>query len=145
MSLIILQVFPSLLGYIIVLAILTVLLVPYSRSTIFDDQLSLHRFPHLIVLPRTTNLIPSLCHICGSNNLLLHQSFLLDAVADQLLLRGSSRQQIVVIIINILTPSRISIEFMMRNTILALDDLCYYQPLYFLPFNTNLFMFCVIP
>ena len=29
----------------------------------------------------------------------------------------------------ILTPSRIPIELMMRNTILALDDLCYHQPL----------------
>ena len=51
----------------------------------------------------------------------------------------------VVIIVNILTPSRISIEFMMGNTILALDDLCYHRPLYCLPFNTNLSVFCVIP
>ena len=34
---------------------------------------------------------------------------------------------------------------MMRNTILALDDWCYQRPLYCLPFNTNLFVFCVIP
>ena len=51
----------------------------------------------------------------------------------------------VVIIINILTPSWISIEFMMRNTILALDDLFYHRPLYCLPFNTNLFVLCDIP
>ena len=51
----------------------------------------------------------------------------------------------VMIIINILTPSWISIEFMMGNTILALDDLCGYRPLWCLPSNTNLFVFCVIP
>ena len=41
--------------------------------------------------------------------------------------------------------SRISIELMMRNTILALDDLCYHRPLDCLSFNTNLFVFCVVP
>ena len=51
----------------------------------------------------------------------------------------------VVIIINILTPSSISIEFIMRSTILALDDLCYHRPLYCLPSNTNLFVLFVIP
>ena len=51
----------------------------------------------------------------------------------------------VVIIISILSSSRISIEFMMRNTIISLDDLYYHRPLYCLPFNTNLFVFCVIP
>ena len=50
----------------------------------------------------------------------------------------------VMIIINILSSSRISIECMKRNTILALDDLYYHRPLYCLPFNTNLFVFCVI-
>ena len=50
-----------------------------------------------------------------------------------------------VIIVNILTSSEISIEFMKRNTILALDDLCYHRPLYGLPSNTKLFVFCVIP
>ena len=51
----------------------------------------------------------------------------------------------VMIIINILISSKISIEFMMRNTIFALDDLCYHRPLYCLPSNTSLFVFCVIP
>ena len=51
----------------------------------------------------------------------------------------------VVIIIGILSSSRMSIEFMMRNTILALDDLYYHRPLYWLPSNTNLFVLCVIP
>ena len=41
--------------------------------------------------------------------------------------------------------SRISIELMMRNTILALDDLCCHRPLYCVPSNKNLFVFCVIP
>ena len=51
----------------------------------------------------------------------------------------------VVIIINLMSSSRISIEFMMRNTILALDDLRYHRPLYCLPTNTSLFVFDVIP
>ena len=50
-----------------------------------------------------------------------------------------------VVIINILSSSRISIEFMMRNNILALDELYYCRPLYCLPTNTSLFMFGVIP
>ena len=50
-----------------------------------------------------------------------------------------------VVIINILSSSRISIEFMMRNTILALDELYYRRPLYCLLTNTSLFMFCVLP
>ena len=54
-----------------------------------------------------------------------------------------SLDKCVVIIISIRSTSKISIEFMMRNTILALDDLCYHRPLYCLPFNTNLFVFCV--
>ena len=56
-----------------------------------------------------------------------------------------SLDKCVVIIMSILSPSRISIEFMMRKTILSLDDLCYHRPLYCLPSNTNLFVFCVIP
>ena len=35
---------PSMFGYIIILMILTVLPGPYSRSTTFDDELSLRRF-----------------------------------------------------------------------------------------------------
>ena len=58
---------------------------------------------------------------------------------------GNLSTEFVMIIINILSSSRISIEFMMRNTILALDDWYYHRPLYCLPFNTNLSMFCVIP
>ena len=42
-----------------------------------------------------------------------------------------------VVIINILSSSRISIEFMMRNTILSLDEFYYHQPLYCLPTNTT--------
>ena len=43
-SLLILQVIPSLIGYIIIVQLLTVLPGPYSRSTTFDDELSLRRF-----------------------------------------------------------------------------------------------------
>ena len=46
----------------------------------------------------------------------------------------------VVNIINIMSSSKISIEFWMRNAILALDDLFYHRPFYCLPFNTNLFV-----
>ena len=56
-----------------------------------------------------------------------------------------SLDKCVVIIINLMSSSRISTGFMKRNTILALDELCYHRPLYCLPSNTNLFVFCVIP
>ena len=42
-NLLILQVIPSLIGYIIIELILTVLPGPSSRSTIFDDELTLRR------------------------------------------------------------------------------------------------------
>ena len=56
-----------------------------------------------------------------------------------------SLDKCVVIIINLMSSSRISIEFMMRNVILALDDLSYHRPLYCLPSITNMIMFCAIP
>ena len=101
-------------------------------------------FPHHIISPWTASLISSLCRTHGSNNLSLHHSFnLMSSLIDYIFMR--SLDKCVVIIISILSSSRISIEFMMRNTILAPDDLCYHRPLYCLPSNTNLFMFCVIP
>ena len=48
MSLIILQVIPCLIGYILIVLLLTVLPGPSSRSTIFDDELSL-RWSFLII------------------------------------------------------------------------------------------------
>ena len=71
------RVIPSLFGYIIILMILTVLPGPYSRSTTFDDELSLRRFSSSYRFTSNNKLAPSLCSICGSNNLLLHQSFCL--------------------------------------------------------------------
>ena len=124
--------------------ILTVLPGPYSRSTTLDDELSFLQFPCLIVSPWTTNLISSLCRTHGSNNLSLHHSFdLMSSPTDYIFMK--SLDKCVVIIINLISSSRISTEFMMRNTTLALDDLCYHRPLYCLPSNTNLIVFCVIP
>ena len=115
-----------------------------SRNTIFYAELSLRWFPCLIIPPRTTSLVSSLCRAHGSDNLLLHHSFdLMSSLIGYIWMK--SLDNCVVMIINILSSSRISIEFMMRNTILALDELCYHRPLYCLPLNTNLFMFCVIP
>ena len=42
------------------------------------------------------------------------------------------------IIINILSSSKRSIEIMMRNTVLALDDWCYQRQHYCIPSNTKL-------
>ena len=117
---------------------------PSSRSTIFDDELSLHRFSSSYHLSWIANLISSLCRTRGSNNLSLHHSFdLMSSSVNYIFVK--SLDNCVVIIISILSSSRVSIEFMMRNTILSLDDLYYHRPLYCLPFNTNLFVFCVVP
>ena len=91
-----------------------------------------------------TSLISSLCRTYGFNNFSLHHSVnLMSSPIGYIFLKPLDK--CVVIIINILTPSKISIEFMMRKTILSLDDLCYHRPLYCLPSNTNLFVVCVIP
>ena len=46
---------------------------PSSRSTIFDDELSLRWFfPCHIILPWTTSLVSSLCRTRGSNTHTLH-------------------------------------------------------------------------
>ena len=68
---------------------------------------------------------------------------LMSSPIDYIFMR--SLDKCVVITMSIMSSSRISIEFMMRNTILALNDLFYHRPVYCLPFNTNLFVFCVIP
>ena len=144
MSSLILQVIRSLIGYIIIVQLLTVLPGPSSRSTIFDDELTLRRSSSYNFALKTASLILSLCRTRGSNNLSLHQSFdLMLSPIDYTSVK--SLDKCVMIIINILSSSRISIEFMMRNTILSLDDLCYHRPLYCLPSNTNLFVFFVIP
>ncbi len=112
-NLLILQVIHSLICYIIIELILTVLPGPYSPNH-------------------------------GSNNRPLHHSFdLMSSPIGYLFI--NSRYKCVVNIINILSSSKISIEFWMRNTILALDELYYHRPLYCLPTNTNLLMFGVIP
>ena len=77
MRLILHHVIPSLIGYIIIVLILTMLPNPSSRSTIFDDELSLRRSSSSYRFTSNNKLAPSLCSICGSNNLLLHQSFCL--------------------------------------------------------------------
>ena len=100
--------------------------------------------PPLIISPWTSSLIPSVCRIRGSNDPSLHHCFfLMSSLFDCFFVE--SLDNCVMIIINILSSSGISIEFMKRNTILALDDLYYHRPLYCLPFNTNLFVFRIIP
>ena len=117
---------------------------PYSRNTTFDDELSLRRFPRLIISPRTTNWILSLCHTHGSNNPSLHHSFdLMSSLIDYIFMK--SLDKCVMIIINILSSSRISVIFMMRNTILAPRWFVLSSTTFFPSPNTNLFMFCVIP
>ena len=91
-----------------------------------------------------TSLISSVCRTYGLNNFSLHHSVdLMSSPIGYIFLKPLDK--CVVIIINILTPSKISIEFMMRNTILALDEFYYHRPLYCLPTNTSLFVFGVIP
>ena len=117
----------------------------------FSSEHKIRRWANLTIdLPRhtvgpwTASLISSLCPTHGSNNLPLHYSFdLMSSLIDYIFMK--SLDKCVVIIINLMSSSRISIEFMMRNTILAPDDLCYLWPLICLPFNTNLFVFWVIP
>ena len=75
--------------------------------------------------------------IYGYNNILLHHPLAWchrRAIASS----WSLSTRFVVIIINILTPSKILIEFMMRSTLLALDDFYYHRQHPWLPFIANL-------
>ena len=69
-----------------------------------------------------------MCRNCGSDNLLLHHSLdLVSSLIDYMFMK--SLDKCVVIIINLMSSSRISTGVMMRNTVLALDDLRYHRPL----------------
>ena len=136
----ILQVIPSLIGHIIIM-----LNFNYANWSFFLE----HKFRRwakltlifLVISFRLEQqcLILSLCHTHGSNNLSLHHSFnLMSSPIDYIFMK--SLDKCVVIINSIRSSSRISIEFMMRNTILPLEDLCYQWQLYGLPSITNLFM-----
>ena len=59
-----------------------------------------------------------MCPILGTNNLSLHHSFdLMSSLIDYFFMKTVDK--CVVILINLMSSSRISIEFMMRNTILV--------------------------
>ena len=74
--------------------------------------------PHFVIPPGTTSMNPSLCRTHGTNNLSLHHAFdLMSWPIDYIIMKPLDK--CVVIIIYILSSYRISIEFVMRNTILA--------------------------
>ena len=119
MSLIILQVIPSLIGYIIL-----VLNFNCATWSFFPE----HKFrrwanltidlPRHIVCPWTASLISSLCRTHGSNKFLLHHS--VDLMSSPIsYIFSKPLDKCVGIIINILRSSKISIEFLIRNTILC--------------------------
>jgi hypothetical protein len=112
------HIIPSLIGYIFIVPTFncaTWSLCPEQLSTMSEAYIDL---PHLIISPWTTSLISSLCHTRGFNNFSLHHSFdLMSSPIDYIFMK--SLDNCVMIIINIQSSSRISIEFMMRNTILA--------------------------
>ena len=98
--------------------ILTMLPGPSSRSTNFDGELILRRSSSSYHFSLNNKIDFELCHTLGSNNLSLHHSFdLMSSPIDYIFMK--SLNKCVAIITNILSCSRISIEFMMRNTILA--------------------------
>ena len=73
---------------------------------------------HLTISPRRTSLILNLYHIRGSNSLSLHPSCcLMLSLLDGIFIEPLDK--CVVISINILTSVEMTIEFMVRNTILA--------------------------
>ena len=97
--------------------ILTVLPGPSSRSTIFDDELTLRRSSSSYHFALNNKLGFELCRTLGSNNLSLHHYFdLMSSPIDYIFMNSRDKG---FEIVNILSSSRISIGFMMRNTILA--------------------------
>ena len=84
----------------------------------------------------------SLCRNGGSNNLLLHHSFdLMSSLIDYICMK--SLDNCVVIIINLMSSSRNSIEFMMGNTILAPRWFLFSSTTLLPSVQHNLFVFCV--
>ena len=143
MSLIILQVIPSLIGYIIIILYFNCatwsLFLEHNFSTMSEAYVDL---PHLIIQPWTTSLNLSLCRIRGSNSLLLHHSFdLMSSLIDYICMK--SLDNCVVIIINLMSSSRNSIEFMMGNTILAPRWFMFSSTTLLPSIQHNLFAFCV--
>ena len=107
----------SLIGYISIVLILTVLPGPYFRSTTFGDEVGYVDLPCLIVSPRTASSILSWRCIRGSKNLSLQHSFcLMQSLFDYFFVEPLDK---ICRDHHILTPSRISIKFMMKSTILA--------------------------
>ena len=97
--------------------ILTVLPGPSSRSTIFDDELTLRRSSSSYHFALHNKLGFELCRTLGSYNLSLHHYFdLMSYLIDYIFMNSRDKG---FEIVNILSSSRISIGFMMRNTILA--------------------------
>ena len=101
-------------------------------------------FPHHIVCLERQLLILRWHLFYGYSNLLLHHSLhVMSSSIDCIFLKPLDK--CFMIIINILSSSRILIEFLLRNTILAPRWLCYHRQHSCFPFNTNLFVFCVVP
>ena len=74
--------------------------------------------PRHIVCPWTASLISSLCRTHGSNNFLFHHS--VDLMSSPIsYIFSKPLDKCVVIVINIPRSSKISIEFLMRNSILC--------------------------
>ena len=144
MNLIILQAIPSLIGYILIVQTF------YCATWSFSEH-NFRRWAKLMLIFLVISfLLKQLAwfRVCVIsvvfNNFSLHPFFcLMLSMSDYIFMKPLDK--CVMIIINIPSSPRISIEFLMRNTIRALDDLCYHRPLDCLPFNTNLFVFCVIP
>ena len=145
MSLIILEVIPSLICYILIV-------LNFNCATWFfihGAQFLMMRkscvdLPRHINSPRTANLISSLSHTHGSNNLSLHHSFdLMSSPIDYTFMK--SLDNCVVIIINNPRSSKISIKFIMINNILAPHCFVLSSATFLPSPNTNLFLFCVVP
>ena len=94
------------------------LLGPSSCSTIFDDKLSLHQFSSSYHFTLNRKLDFEFVLYPCSNNLPFHHSFdLLSSLIDYIFKKTFDK--CVVIILNVMRSSMISIDFPMRNTILT--------------------------
>ncbi len=137
MSLIILQVIPSLIGYIII--VLNFNYVTWSFPEYNFRQWAKPTSIFLVISVRLEQ--QAWFRVCVVPVVPITFLFIIPLTWWQRRPITSSRNlsPIVVIIINILKSSRISIDFMMRNTILAPRWFLYHRQHYCLPSGTNLF------
>ena len=146
-SLIILQVIPSLISYIIIVLIFLIVL-----PGPFFPKHNLRRWAKLTSIFLVISLLleqQTWFRVCVLTvvpiTFCFHHCFDLMSSIDRLHLHETSRQNLSWSSSTFWVPPGYQLNSWWEIPSLPLDDLCYHRQHSCFPFNTNLFMFCVVP